>query len=141
MTIEAELELTDTLNLPLHAQLGRDLIAYNEALLGESGVKPLTVVIRQKDGDLIGGLSGRTSFGWLFIELLFVPESFRGTGIGSRILEMAEKEALARGCSGVWLDTLNPAARDFYQKRGYLPFGELPTYPGDNARVFLSKRL
>jgi GNAT superfamily N-acetyltransferase len=141
MTIEAELELTDTLNPHLHAQLGRELIAYNEALLGGSCVKPLTVLIRHKDGHLIGGLSGRTSFGWLFIELLFVPEALRGTGIGTRILEMAEEEGRIRGCSGVWLDTLNPAACRFYQKRGYLPFGELPMYPADNARVFLSKRL
>jgi hypothetical protein len=54
---------------------------------------------------------------------------------------MAEAEARARGCSGVWLDTLNPDARLFYQKRGYVTFGKLPDYPGGNSRVFLSKRL
>lgn len=141
MTIEAMLELTDTLNAALHAHLGRELIAYNEALLGGSGVKPLSVMIRDESREPLGGLSGRTSFGWMFVELLFVPASLRGTGIGSRILEMAEAEARARGCSGVWLDTLNPDARLFYQKRGYVTFGELPDCPGGNSRVFLSKRL
>jgi GNAT superfamily N-acetyltransferase len=36
--------------------------------------------------------------GWLFVELLFVPESLRGKGIGAELLARAENEAIARGC-------------------------------------------
>ena len=89
----------------------------------------------------VGGLLGRTSGGWLFVELIFVPEAFRGMGLATRLLAMAEEEALRRGCHGAWLDTLNPAARDLYARLGYEVFGELKDYPVGSSRYFLQKKL
>src|SRR5690349_11342657 len=37
-------------------------------------------------GAVEGGLTGRVSFGWLFVELLFVPEHLRGQGIGQQLM-------------------------------------------------------
>lgn len=92
-------------------------------------------------GETDGGLTGRISFGWLFVELLFVPERLRGQGIGRKLMEQAEAVARAQGCVGIWLDTFTFQAPGFYQKLGYAVFGEIPDYPAGSSRFFLSKRL
>jgi GNAT superfamily N-acetyltransferase len=86
-------------------------------------------------------LYGKTSFEWLFIELLFVPELLRGRGIGSKLVKMAEKEAIIRNCPNAWLDTFEFQAREFYEKLGYQVFAELPNFPRNHKRFFLKKSL
>ena len=88
----------------------------------------------------MGGLWGRTSFEWLFVELLFVPENLRGQGLGAKLLEMAETEAQNRKCLGAWLDTLSTDACRFYQRQGYRLFGVIEDIPPGNTRSYLSKR-
>jgi GNAT superfamily N-acetyltransferase len=68
----------------------------------------LAIAIRDPDSnDPVGGLLGRTNGGWLAIELLFVPEAFRGVGLATQIIAMAEEEARNRDCHSAWIDTLN----------------------------------
>jgi GNAT superfamily N-acetyltransferase len=118
------------------------LLDHNEMLLGPAGVRPLAILVRPADGGaVLGGLWGRTGFGWLFVEFLYLPETLRGRRIGGELLRLAEAEALRRGCHGAWLDTLNPRAYPFYLRQGYEVFGRLDDYPPGNPRWFLRKRL
>jgi ribosomal protein S18 acetylase RimI-like enzyme len=104
--------------------------------------RDVAIAIRDPQGHAsVGGLLGRTSGGWLAIELIFVPEAFRGMGLATKLLAMAEEEALRRGCHGSWLDTLNPAALGLYRRFGYEVFGELKDYPVGTSRYFLQKSL
>jgi len=116
------------------------LVAFNDANGGASGYRPVAFAIENDRGAVIGGLSGAIAYGWLFVELLFVPEPLRGRGIGTDLLRRAEAEALARGCHSVWLDTFEFQARGFYERLGYRCFGELKNYPS-GPRYFMSKRL
>ena len=119
----------------------KSLTAYNEADVGPADRLPLAVLIRDDDGKVIGGLSGYTSWGWLFTQLLFIPEPLRGQGMAAKLLDQAEAEARRRGCRGAWIDTFNPQALKAYQRQGYAPFGELPAFVGDRTRTFLRKML
>jgi len=92
-------------------------------------------------GKPVGGLCGRTNGGWLAIDLIFVPEVFRGLGLATELMAMAEEEARRRGCHSAWLDTLNPKALKLYRRLGYEVFGELKDYPAGNSRFFLQKKL
>ncbi len=117
------------------------LLAFNAAFLGNPDTRPLAVVLRsEREGRVVGGLWGRTSFRWLFVEVLFVPEAFRARHFGTRLMELAEAEALQRDCLGAWLDTFSPDALAFYERLGYSRFGEIPDYPPGHARHFLLKR-
>jgi GNAT superfamily N-acetyltransferase len=116
------------------------LIAFNDTKVGDSGYRPIALAIEDGRGHIIGGLSGATAYGWLFVELLFVPESLRGQGVGTELMRRAEAEAVARGCHSVWLDTFEFQARGFYERLGYGCFGELKSYPV-GPRSFMSKRL
>ena len=117
------------------------LVSYNQSRTGRSDHRPLIIVIEDSEAGMVGGLWGRTAYDWLFVELLFVPESLRGGGLGSELMKRAEDEALARGCHSAWLDTFEFQARGFYERLGYTCFGELPNYPADSARYFMKKPL
>ncbi len=135
------IELTDEPPSQERDMLAVPLLVYNEVLLGPSCIRPVAVLIRsQENARLLGGLWGRTSFRWLFIELLFIPEALRGQGIGTQLLKIAEDEAVARECLGAWLDTFSPDACCFYAQQGYEVFGTIADYPPGNTRSFLSKR-
>ncbi len=139
--VELRLSVTAEDDAAARAALVAGLVGFHEALLGPAEGAPLGVLLHDAAGVLQGGLWGRSGHGWLFIELLFVPEAARGQGLGAKLLAAAEGEARARGCTGVWLDTMNPAALLFYLRHGYESFGELPDYPAGNRRVFLRKFL
>jgi len=136
-----KIEVTDTPCPKAREMLAQPLLAYNEALLGSPDIHPVVIIIRSQDkGRVIGGLWARTSFQWLFVELLFVPEALRSQSLGTELLSRAEAEAKARNCLGSWLETFSQEACRFYQRRGYRLFGAIADYPPGNTRSFLSKR-
>src|SRR5262245_39969273 len=117
------------------------LVEYNQAKTGRSDSRPLVIVVEGADGKVVGGLWGRTAYDWLFVELLFVPESLRGRGVGAELMLRAETEAISRGCRNAWLDTFEFQARPFYERLGYACFGELTDYPVGSERDFMRKAL
>ncbi len=117
------------------------LVAYNDAVAGPAGSAPVAVLLRDTAGVTVGGLWGRSSYDWLFVEYLVVPEAGRGRGLGTRLIAEAERIARARGCTGLWLDTYAFQARGFYEKLGFTVFGTLEDHPIGSRRFFLSKRL
>jgi GNAT superfamily N-acetyltransferase len=118
------------------------LMAYNEQAGGPSGFQPVAILINDPStGATLGGLWGRVSYDWLFVELFVVPEQFRGKNLGSRILTQAEDYARQRGCIGVWLDTYAFQAPDFYKKLGYEVFGTIEDHPRGRRRFFVKKHL
>jgi GNAT superfamily N-acetyltransferase len=121
--------------------IGQGLATYNEAEVGPANTNPLTVLMRGDDGRLVGGISGHTAWGWLYVRWLWLDESQRGKGLAAAMLAAAEAEARTRGCHGSYIDTFNPTALKVYQRAGYKPFGELPDFPRGRTRTFLSKAL
>ena len=134
------LELTDEPAEADVAALVAGLMAFNEPHLGRSDFRRLGVLARRQ-GRLAGGLVGETGRGFLFVDLLWVAEEARKSGLGSRLLAAAEGEALRRGCHAAWLDTYDFQARPFYERHGYRVFGELDGFPGGHRRFYLAKRL
>jgi GNAT superfamily N-acetyltransferase len=116
------------------------LIAFNEKAGGPIGYQPMAILLKDDAGTVQGGLVGRVVYDWLFIELLHLPETARGEGLGTSIMLQAEDFARARGLAGVWLDTYHFQARGFYEKLGYTIFGTLEGHPRDGRRFFLEKR-
>ena len=136
-----KLNLTDEANEDIRSQILAPLVAYNVSQTAPSNGRPVVITVRDQSDTIIGGLWGGTGFQWLFTQLLVVPESLRGHGVGSELMRMAEAEALARGCHGAWLDTFEFQARGFYEKIGYACFAELPEYPSGFSRYFMKKAL
>ena len=117
------------------------LRAYNERKVGPIKAEHLAITLRDESGAVTGGLWGYSVVGWMFVDLLSVPEAVRGQGLGSDLLRRAEEIARKRGCIGVWLHTGTFQAPGFYEKQGYTPFGTIPDYPLGHATVYFMKRL
>ncbi len=134
--------------LPKPHNIVRQIILSGLTDFNRSALKPglqvedLAVVIRAVDSKtIVGGLWAHTSWEWLTVELIFVPESLRKQGIASHLLALAEEEAVQRGCHSAWLDTLNDKALSLYERLGYERFGELKDFPKGGSRFFLRKKL
>ena len=96
---------------------------------------------RSRVDHIAGGIIGETYWQWLYVDLLWVSEAFRGQGYGDALLAAAEQEAINRECQYAYLNTFSFQAPEFYQKRGYVIFGELPDFPQGHKRYFLKKEL
>jgi GNAT superfamily N-acetyltransferase len=139
--MEYKLTLTDVADEALRKLILAPLVEFNTAQAGPSLGRPVVVAITNEQGEVIGGLWGHTGYEWLFTQLLVVPASLRGGGVGRELMRIAEQEAAQRGCRGAWLDTFQFQARGFYERIGYECFAELPDYPQGNSRFFMKKAL
>jgi len=135
------LELTDVDLASDRSAIFNPLLRYNESKVGDPSLIPLNILITgDKDDTPLGGLWACTAYGWLSIELLYIPEQLRLGGIGKSILDTAESEATLRGCHSARVDTHEfQGALGFYKKCGYNVYGELPDYPAGHTRYFLKK--
>ena len=137
---ELVISTTDTPSPAELAVIGGGLTAFNEADVGPADRKPLVVVVRDEGGGIVGGISGYTAWGWLYVQWLWVAEAARGEGLAGRMLAAAEDEARGRGCHAAYIDTFSPVALKTYQRAGYAPFGALEDFPKGRTRTFLQKR-
>jgi GNAT superfamily N-acetyltransferase len=135
------LEVTDVDDGVVETEVRRRLYAYNVATTGIDDGSMLIVSLRDEAGRLVGGLYGWTWGGCAFVDLLWVDEARRRTGLGSRLLASAEDEARSRGCTQVLLSTHTFQAPDFYAARGYREMGRYENYPEGGAQIHLAKPL
>ena len=117
------------------------LDAYNVRQTGFSDRCPLKLVARNSKGNLLGGLTGYTSFQWLYIHILWTEKLHRNCGIGSSLMNYAERLGRERGCHSSWLMTFSFQARGFYEQLGYGVFGQLDNYPEGHTVYFMQKKL
>lgn len=115
------------------------LVEHNEARSEPRNYTPLVLLLRNDEGQIVGGLRGVTVWGWLFVSQLWVAEDFRDQDYGTKLMAAAEQEAMGRGCHAAYVDTFSFLALDFYRKVGYTVFGQLEDFPKGHTRYFLSK--
>ena len=122
--------------------IGNGLNHFNDQHVGYGDRQPLAVLVRDpQSGDVVGGASGRTSLGLLFLDLFHLPETLRGMGIGTEVLRRFEEEGRRRGCRSAVVYTISFQAPQFYERNGWVRFGEVPCDPPGTSRIFLSKTL
>lgn len=138
-----KITLTDAPDDNALRTISRQITEFNQAASERpNDFRPLAVLLSDPEtGETLGGLWGWTSFAFLHIDLLIVPQSLRGSGLGRTMMLQAEAEAIERGCHGAWLDTFSFQARGFYERLGYTVFGSIEGYPPGHSRFFLKKSL
>jgi GNAT superfamily N-acetyltransferase len=118
------------------------LSQFNVDACGIDDQRPLALLVKDPaTHEVIGGLTGRTSRGVLFVDVFFLPDTLRGSGLGTTLLQMAEEEGRRRGCRNGLLHTNDFQAPGFYKKCGWREFGRIPSDPAGSSRIFYSKDL
>ena len=114
--------------------------SYNFEHMGDETSSALSVISRDESGRIVGGVSGRTIYNQFLIEVAWVSQEFRRSGLGQSLMQRAEKEAKARGCLAAQVDTLSFQAPGFYQKLGFEIVGKVTGVENSPDRFFLAKR-
>lgn len=81
------------------------------------------------NGKFVGGIYGNFKYDYLFINVLYVKEQYRGRNIATKLMDLIEKEAEQRGFQNLYLTTFEFQALGFYKKRGYKKIMEIYDYP------------
>ena len=110
-------------------ELANLIRTYNRTNREPSKSEPLNIYAEDEMGNLMAGMVAETFGNWLEIEYLYVSDSLRNQGLGSRILELAENESRNRGCKYSFVDTFNFQAPKFYEKHGCKEVFALKKYP------------
>lgn len=121
--------------------IGQGISAYNTQQAGDDQGQSLCFVLKSTNQEIVGGLIGATYWNWLYVDLMWLREEFRGQGYGHQLLTLAEAEARQRGAKHAYLDTFSFQAPEFYKQHGYEVFGELQDFPPGHQRYFLTKEL
>ena len=117
------------------------LLAFNASQVDGYAYENVFFKAIDKDDAVIAGIHAQIGCGWLYIASLWVAAECRGQGLGQRLLRMAEKSAVAKNCHGAYLYTYSFQSPRFYERCGYLIFGQLENFCGPHAKYFMKKTL
>ncbi|MBQ7919681.1 MAG: GNAT family N-acetyltransferase [Lachnospiraceae bacterium] len=98
-------------------------------------------IVDENNEIIAGCLAKMYCWNVIYIDILWVDEKYRKCGLGTRLLNEIEKNALEENCSLIHLDTFDFQAKDFYTKHGYKVFGVLEDCPANHCRYYLKKKL
>jgi len=139
---DPDITVTDELDPADVAVITDGLGAYDFSQIGYRDFRRLFVVVRDlQTGKVVGGLYGRSEFGLVYVDWLFLPEDLRRARIGSRVLAIAEEEGRRRGCTRIALTTLSVQAPGFYKKQGYDVAATIDCDPPGLTRYYMMKKL
>ena len=139
---EPEIVVDEAPDANLRETIARPLREYNASKIGPLVLEPLALVLKDPEtGAILGGLWAVSTFGWLTIELLFVPERWRAGGVGTALMRKAEEIAVKRGCFAIRLETSGFQAPGFYEKLGYSAYGKLERHPDGHTHFYYFKTL
>ena len=136
-----EIIVTDQAGPDVQQLLSAGLNTFNDETVGYADRRALAVLVRDDAGTVLGGAVGRTSLGLLFLDQFYLPPDLRRGGTGAEILRRFEAEGRQRGCREGVLWTISFQAPGFYEKFGWVRFGEIPCDPPGTSRVWLRKTL
>ena len=104
--------------------IARKLQEFNAPHFGEHPFGTLDVYVRDGDDQLVGGLIGEFTFGWLSVRVLWITESLRAP-----VWEPGY-------CLQPGTPPLNTA-----EKQGYVRVGDVDGYPGAAQKIFMPGNL
>lgn len=96
------------------------------------------VFVAKDDNDnFLGGAQGRIFSEWLCLYSLYSTRTEKG--VGTKLMDHIEQFAKDKKCKGIQLSTFEFQAPEFYKKRGYEVYGELPDFAGSYKNIYLKK--
>jgi GNAT superfamily N-acetyltransferase len=101
----------------------------------------LSLILRDNEGNIVGGIMTSTIFWVQYLEVLWVDERYRGLGYGRDLIHEAEKLAKKNGCVASQTYTFSWQGSKFYQAVGYKLIATYDGYVEGITELILSKRL
>ncbi len=119
------------------AYIRNKFIEFNDRQSGVFPSKELHLFAYGPEQQIIGGLFGDISWGWLHVDVLWVDEAYRQDSIGTALMDRAEAEARAMDVQSAYIETTDFQALGFYEKRGYKVFAHLENQPPGHVCYYM----
>ncbi|NIY82314.1 GNAT family N-acetyltransferase [Vibrio hepatarius] len=118
------------------------LKSFNLKHFPDEEMQSLACVAEDPGGNFLGGLTGQIFTNTLFVEFLWLDDSNRSAGIGSKLMEEVEQQAKQLGVTDIYLDTYTFQAPGFYAKLGFEEVGRYTGFPTRGVdKIFLQKKI
>lgn len=101
----------------------------------------INIFLKDTNKKVHGGIVVTVLWNGMEINSLWVEESLRGQGFGSKLVELAEKEGKLRGCTISYTNTFTWQSPEFYKKLGYKEFGKIDNFPPGSTLSYFFKNL
>lgn len=75
--------------------------------------------LENEENQILGGINGISYYGCLYIDMLWINNSLREKGWGTKLMQEAEAFGKNSNCSFSTVNTMDWEALGFYQKLGY----------------------
>jgi GNAT superfamily N-acetyltransferase len=119
----------------------RGVDQHNVGITNQPDYYPLSFILQDDAGEVLGGALGDIWGGWLHVSFLWVARPLRQRGWARRLMAEVERYAIGRGAQDAYLETFSFQARPLYEKLGYEVFAQLDDFPPGHTKYFLRKRL
>lgn len=116
--------------------LKKKLREYNASKIKDYNSRDYFFGYYDENDNLIAGLYACCRLGKFHIDYLWVDESFRKTGLGTKLLKQAEEIAIKNKVLYIRLNSGTFQAPDFYLKNGYQIFAKLPILTNGNEEHY-----
>lgn len=124
------LDMTKLINNPSYHLVYFDTIPHEEVLFrgiseeafqakGLPPIRPFSIFIKDHKQNVLGGVSGTTFYGSLYIDSLWIASSLRHQGWGTKLMKEVEKIGKERKARFATVNTMDWEALPFYKKLGY----------------------
>ncbi len=117
------------------------LTKYNESFTGAVHKESISSFVKNDSGFIVGGILAEINWNWMHVQGLWIDDSIRKSGWGTKLLSEMEEYALSKDTNNIRLETTTFQALGFYVKAGYSIFGELSDMPKGHTSYFLQKQL
>ncbi len=118
------------------------LKSFNLKHFPDEEMQSLACVAEDPGGNFLGGLTGQIFTNTLFVEFLWLDDSNRSAGIGSKLMAEVEQQAKQLGVTDIYLDTYTFQAPGFYAKLGFEEVGRYTGFPTRGVdKIFLQKKI
>ena len=101
----------------------------------------LSLVLKDHDGKIVGGITTSTLYWAQYLETLWVDDKYRGLGYGRDLVLESERLAKKNGCLISQTYTFSWQAPDFYQAIGYKLMATYDGYVEGITELILMKKL
>lgn len=102
---------------------------------------PFGIFIKNKQDQILGGLTGVTFYGSLYIDSLWVDKTIRSQGWGTKLMREAEMLGKKHGARFITLNTMDWEGLLFYQKLGFAIEFTREGYEKNSKMYLLRKNL
>ena len=100
-----------------------------------------SILLKNSDKKVLGTIIVSFRWGGMHIQTLWIDETERSHGWGKKLMQMAEAEAIKKGCTLAYTDTYTWQSPKFYEKLGYELYGKLEDFPKGNSLRYYCKKL